>query len=115
MSVKVFITQDAIDSWMASERVQVTGDVLTFREGAVSARLVPGYYFVRMQAGDDGQNRLLGRVKVNAAVLALGAEAYMNSVILGENAYEVESGFVVKPTSGTADQDLLRALARESA
>jgi hypothetical protein len=114
MSVKVFITQDAIDTWLASDRVQVTGDAITFRETGASARLVPGYYFARLQAGDDGQNRLLGRVKANAAVLALGAEAYMDSVILGENAYEVESGFVVKPANDTRDEDLLRAVAKES-
>jgi hypothetical protein len=114
MSVKVFITQDVIDNWMEGDRVQVTGDVITFAAAGASARLVPAYHFVRMQAGDDGQNRLLGRVKVNATVLALGAEAYMNSVTLGENAYEVEPGFVVRPVRGTRDEDLLRAVARES-
>jgi hypothetical protein len=50
-----------------------------------------------VQAGSDQTFDLLGRVKTKAAVSALGAEVYMNSVILGETAYEVEVGFVAKP------------------
>ncbi len=110
MSVKVFITQEAIDSWLVSDRVQVEGDVMAFRGTGASARLVPAYHFLRLQAGDDVSNRLLGRVKVTAAVLAMGAEAYLNSVILGETAYEAEAGFVAKPSGETSDQDLLSAV-----
>ena len=67
----------------------------------VVLRLVPGCYFTTVQAGSDATFKLLGKVKGKAAVAALGAEMYMNSVILGETAYEVEVGFVAKPVGHT--------------
>jgi hypothetical protein len=110
MPAKVFIPQEAIDSWLLGDRVDVEGETLRLREHDVTVRLVPGYFFSKLQAGDDAQG-LLGRVKAKAAVLALGAEVYMSSVILGETAYEVEMGFVGKAVGASGDEALLAAMA----
>ena len=39
----------------------------------------------------------MGRVKEQRLIEALGAEVYMDSVVLGDNAYDVETGFVAVP------------------
>ena len=96
MSVKVFIPQDVVDSWVTTDKVELSGEVLTFRGSRLALRMVPGYYFDHVAGGSDEGHNLLGRAKAKAAINALGAEAYMNSVILGETAYEVEAGFVAK-------------------
>jgi hypothetical protein len=112
MSVKVFFPQDVVDSWINADKVELSGEVLTFRGPALVVRLVPGFCFTQVAGGSDEGHQLLGRVKSRAAVAALGAEVYMNSVILGETAYEVEAGFIAKPLdSGCARQVLVAALA----
>jgi hypothetical protein len=109
MSVKVFIPQDVVDSWVTADKVELSGEVMTFRGLGVALRMVPGYFFDHVAGGSDEGHNLLGRVKAKAAIAAMGAEAYMNSVILGETAYEVEAGFVAKPLDAACPRAVLVA------
>ena len=109
MSVKVFIPQEVVDSWVTADKVELSGEVMTFRGAGLAVRMVPGYYFDHVAGGSDEGHKLLGRAKVKAAINAMGAEAYMNSVILGETAYEVEAGFVAKPLDSTCTRAALVA------
>jgi hypothetical protein len=109
MSVKVFIPQDVVDSWVTADKVELSGEVMTFRGLGVALRMVPGYYFDHVSGGSDEGHNLLGRAKAKAAIAAMGAEAYMNSVILGETAYEVEAGFVAKPLDPACTRGVLVA------
>ena len=112
MPVKFFIPQETIDSWLSVERVNLEGEMLQLPGGNLVLRLVPGCYFTSVQAGSDQPFNLLGKVKTKAAVSALGAEVYLNSVILGETAYEVEVGFVAKPVGGALpDSSVVAAVA----
>jgi hypothetical protein len=104
MAVKLFIPQEAIDSWLSSERVSLDGEMLRLLNAGLVLRLTPGCYFRSLQAGSDQPLALLGKVKTKAAIAALGAEIYMNSVISGDTAYEVDVGFVAKPV-GTPGSD----------
>jgi len=110
MSIKVFLPQDVVDTWITADKVDLAGEVMTFRGSSVALRMVAGFHFDHVSGGLDEKNQLLGRVKSKAAVSALGAEVYMNSVIVGETAYEVEVGFIAKPIdSGCTRQVLLAA------
>ena len=109
MSVKVFIPQDVVDSWVTADKVELSGEVMTFRVPGLALRMVPGYYFDRVAGGSDEGHKLLGRAKAKAAIAAMGAEVYMNSVILGETAYEVEAGFVAKPLDSACTRATLVA------
>jgi hypothetical protein len=113
MSVKVFIPQDVVDSWVTADKVELAGEIMTFRSLGLSLRLVPGYFFGQVSGGSDEGHNLLGRAKLKAAIAAMGAEVYMNSVILAETAYEVESGFVAKPLDAAcARADLIAAMSK---
>lgn len=101
MSVKIFIPQDQVDTWVTTDKVDVAGEIMTFRNSRVSLRVVPAYFFDHVSGGSDAGHALLGRVKTKVAVGALGAEVYMNSVIVGETAYDVVVGFVGKPVDPT--------------
>ena len=112
MLIKVFLPQDVVDSWITADKVELAGEFMTFRGTGVVLRMIPGFYFDHVAGGSDEGAQLLGRAKSKAAVSALGAEVYMNSVILGETAYEVEAGFIAKPIeSGCTRRVLLAALA----
>ena len=102
--MKLFLPQEVVDTWITTDKVELAGEVMTFRGSGISLRMVPGFYFDHVAGGSDDGHLLLGRAKSKAAVSALGAEVYMNSVILGETAYEVEAGFVAKPTDSTCPQ-----------
>ncbi|MBN2577052.1 MAG: hypothetical protein JXP73_20990 [Deltaproteobacteria bacterium] len=110
MSVKCFLPQGVVDSWITADKVELSGEVMVFRGSSLSLRLVPGFYFDHVAGGRDEDHRLLGRVKSKAAVAALGAEVYMNSLILGETAYEVEAGFVAKPLDSACTRQALIAV-----
>jgi hypothetical protein len=112
MPVKLFIPQETMDSWLSSERVNLEGEMLRLPGAGLVLRLVPGCYFKSVQAGSDENFALLGKVKAKAAIAALGAEVYMNSVILGETAYEVDVGFVAKPMGHSGpDESLIAVIA----
>jgi hypothetical protein len=111
MALKLFISQDALDSWLSAERVVLDGENLRLAGTNIALRLTPGCHFMGVQAGHD-EHALLGRAKSKAAVTALGAEIYMDSVILGETAYEIETGFLAKPVGGAeSDAAIVRAIA----
>jgi hypothetical protein len=113
MSVKVFIPQDIVDSWVTADKAELTGEIITFRDLSVALRLVPGFFFGQLVGGSDEAHRLLGRAKVKAAIAAMGAEVYMNSVVLGETAYEVEPGFLAKPLNMACTRaDLVAAITK---
>lgn len=98
MSARIFISQAALDTWVSTERVDLQGDVLSLRPDGSAMTLVPASVFKSVSGGPD-RHGLVGKVKDEAAVAALGAEAYMTSVILGDAAYEVEPGFLAIPVA----------------
>jgi hypothetical protein len=114
MSTKVFLPQDLVDSWITADKVELAGEVMTFRGSSVALRLVPGFYFDHVAGGLDEGHQLLGRAKSKAAVAALGAEVYMNSIILGETAYEVEAGYVAKLIDPACTRQVLLAALAEA-
>jgi hypothetical protein len=99
MAVKVFISQGAIDSWISGELVEISDSRLSFRGRPGSLDLVPASLFQRISAGQTDPHTLVGKVLDEEAILALGGETYMSSVLLGEVAYDVEPGFVGVPVS----------------
>lgn len=114
MSLKIFLSQDVVDSWITADKVELSGEIMTFRGSGLAWRLVPGLYFDHVAGGSDEAAQLLGRVKSKAAVSALGAELYMNSLILGETAYEVQPGFIAKPVDPQCTREALLAALAEA-
>jgi hypothetical protein len=109
MSVKVFIPQELVDAWVTGDKVDLAGEMMTFRESRIVLRVVPGYFFDHASGGSDAGPKLLGRTRTKAALAALGAEAYMSSVIVGETAYDVEAGLIGKPIDAACTRQALAA------
>jgi hypothetical protein len=108
MAAKVFISQGVIDSWVSSDQAEISGSQLSFRARPGTLELVPASLFKRISAGKTDPHSLVGE----EAILALGGEAYMTSVLLGETAYDVEPGFLgaLAPADTQAVVETLRAL-----
>jgi hypothetical protein len=103
MPGKLFISQAAIDAWVSSDRVDLQGEVLTLRGGAGALRLRAASYFRKVAGDGDDRRALIGRVKDEDALAALGAEAYMTSVLFDDTAYDVEPGFLATPMGEIGD------------
>ena len=106
MADYLFVPQSVLDKWSEQGRIQVEGNVLTILGEKKDFTLTSAVRFLKMEAGDDTAG-LLQKVKTTAALKQMGAEHYMESVILGEVAYQVQQGFL-------ADANALRRAAAAS-
>src|SRR5713226_7609881 len=106
MADYLFVPQSVLDKWSEQGRIQVDGNVLTILGEGKDFALTSAVRFMKMEAGDDTAG-LLQKVKTTDALKQMGAEHYMESVILGESAYQVQQGFL-------ADANALRRAAAAS-
>jgi hypothetical protein len=106
MADYLFVPQSVLDRWSEQGKVQVDGHVLTILGENKAFALTSAVRFIKMEAGDD-VSRLLQKVKTTDALKQMGAEHYMESVILGDAAYQVQQGFL-------ADANALRRAAAVS-
>ncbi|TMA18029.1 MAG: hypothetical protein E6J88_19885 [Deltaproteobacteria bacterium] len=106
MADYLFVPQSVLDKWSEQGRIQVDGNVLTILGEGKNFALTSAVRFMKMEAGDDNAG-LLQKVKTTDALKQMGAEHYMESVILGESAYQVQQGFL-------ADANALRRAAAAS-
>jgi hypothetical protein len=106
MADYLFVPQSVLDKWSEQGRIQVDGNVLTILGENKNFALTSAVRFIKMEAGEDSA-KLLQKVKTTDALKQMGAEHYMESVILGESAYQVQQGFL-------ADANALRRAAAAS-
>jgi hypothetical protein len=106
MADYLFVPQSVLDKWSEAGRIAVDGNVLTILGENKNFSLTQAVRFMKMEAGDDTAG-LLQKVKTTDALKLMGAEHYMESVILGECAYQVQQGFL-------ADANALRRAAAAS-
>jgi hypothetical protein len=93
MADYLFVPQSVLDKWSEQGRIQVDGNVLTILGDGKHFALTSAVRFMKMEAGEDAAG-LLQKVKTTDALKQMGAEHYMESVILGEVAYAVQQGFL---------------------
>lgn len=95
---RLFIPQETLDLWVDEQRADIEENELTLADDGKVYHLATAVLFLREATGEDDPNDLVGRVKEEAQLTILGAEAYLDSVILEDNAYDVTRGFVAVPT-----------------
>ncbi|MCP4500603.1 MAG: hypothetical protein GY822_11645 [Deltaproteobacteria bacterium] len=90
----VFIPQNALDAWTDQGKTALDNNTLTLLKEERTVDLNPAVRFRSLQGADVDPHQLLGKVKTHSQLDELGAEHYMDSVILGDVAYQVEEGFM---------------------
>jgi len=103
MADYLFVPQSVLDKWSEQGKVAVDGHVLTLLAEGKSFQLTTAVRFLKMEAGED-VSKLLQKVKTVDALKQMGADHYMDSVVLGDSAYQVQQGFI-------AEANALRAAA----
>lgn len=97
---KLFISEERLDAWTADGKVVLDGETMTLKEIGRSFSIRPAVRFTSIAGSDPDAAELVGKVLDEAGLGELGAEHYMNSVILGDVAYDVQQGFLGDPIAG---------------
>src|SRR4051812_21934115 len=93
-SNRAFFPQEAVDHWLASDRISLEGEVLALLPDGPAFQLEGAVLFLsEVSTGEDTLD-LCGKVKTLAAVSELSGEHAPGSVVVGDHAYEVLEGFV---------------------
>lgn len=98
---RLFISEKRLDAWTADGKVSLDGEQMTLKEIQRSFTIRPAVLFLNVSGSDADVAELVGKVKDETDLEALGAEHYMNSVILGDVAYDVQQGFLGDPVAGS--------------
>jgi hypothetical protein len=94
---RVFFPQAALDQWISDGKVDLAGDELTIKPEARRYRILEAARIMREVTGLPDGNELVGKVKTRQYLNGLGADLLENSMVLGDNAYDVIPGFVGAP------------------
>lgn len=94
---RLFVPQAMLDQWLSEDRIEVQGEVMITKPEGQRLTLTTAVLFKQEVTGSEDQHELLGRVKDVEQLAQLGAEHYADSVILGDNAYQVVEGFAGTP------------------
>lgn len=100
---RIFFPQDALDRWLASGDIEVSGNELTIVAEARRYRIAEGARIVREVTGSPDQNDLVGKVKSKRFLEELGAELLETSMIIGDNGYDVLPGWLGSPATPWSD------------
>jgi hypothetical protein len=96
---RLFVSQELLDQWAVEGKIELSGNQLKILSEDRTFALTPGVRFLQLAAGED-RPALLGKVKSEEQLAAIGGELYMSSVLLGEDAYDVQSGFLADVAGG---------------
>ena len=86
---RLFWPQELLDEWVVEEKAAIEGDVLSTAEDRLRYKLAQAVHFVADVADGSDPHRLVGKVKEIATLEAMGAEHYMDSVLIEDSAYQV--------------------------
>lgn len=93
----LFISQERLDAWSADGKVILEGERMTVTALGRSFSISPAARFLKVAGDEEDPNDLLNRVKTEEDIVAMGGDLYMNSVIHGDIAYDVQPGFLGVP------------------
>jgi hypothetical protein len=105
MQNRVFFPQAALDQWIVDGTVDLQESELTILAEARRYKLAEGIHVTKEVTGEPDPNELLGKVKSRNFLNELGAEVMESSMIIGDNAYDVVSGWLGTPV-GTFQEHL---------
>lgn len=106
MGEKLFFSQDILDAWCEEQKVKVEGDVLTINRTPPSKfKLIPAYRVIKVAGGGEDTKKWVNKVKTREELEAAGADIYMNSILIGETAFDAEYGYLAEPLKEPAKKE----------
>lgn len=91
---RIFVSQQRVQQWTEEGRVSVEGNIMNLPELGRTFKLTEAFYVERVVSEGGDAFKLTGRVKTRSQIASLGGEVFLNSLIIGDAAYEGDPGFV---------------------
>lgn len=99
---RIFVSQRRVQQWTEEGRVAIDGNQMSLPELGRTFRLTEAFFVQRAVSEDGDQFKLAGRVKTRTQIATLGGEVFLNSLIIGDTAYEGDPGFIGEPAATPA-------------
>ena len=96
-SNRLFWPQETMDEWIVEEKATIENDMLKILDDGHLYKLSQAVHFVADVGDGTDPHKLIGRVKEVETLTEIGAEHYMDSVLIEDSAYEVVPGFTGEP------------------
>jgi hypothetical protein len=106
---RVFFPQQALDSWLEQGRIALVDDEMTLKPDGQRYRLTSAIRIMEEVAEGTDPHGLVGKVKTIEQIAELGGDHQADSLVLGDNAYQVIEGFL-----GDANEEQERAAVASS-
>ena len=103
MANRVFFPQLLLDQWGVEGKIDLTGNELVVLSEGRKYKIVESVRVIAEVTGANDPHGIVGKVKPNAALEEIGAEILENSMIIGDNAYDVVPGWVGTPATTFKD------------
>ena len=117
---RLFWPQELLDQWIVDEKISLEGERLTIQKERRTYRVKQAVFFFADVGDGEDTHKLVGRVKEVQQLDDMGAEKYMDSVLVQDSAYQVVSGFVgeqfpiEESTTGERADDIEGAVANHT-
>jgi hypothetical protein len=100
---RVFFPQTCLDQWCVEGKIELTpSELVVLSEGRRYAIIEVVRVVVEVTGAGDPHG-FIGKVKSKAELEGMGAEILENSMIIGDNAYDVVPGWAGCPSTPFAD------------
>ena len=103
MQNRVFFPQLLLDQWGIEGKIDLTGNELVVLAEGRKYRIEECVRVVAEVTGANDPHGFIGKVKPKAQLDEMGAEILENSMIIGDNAYDVVPGWAGTPVSSFKD------------
>ncbi len=92
----IFISQEQMEKYISEGVADISNNNIVLRlDKTYIGNLEDAVYFLRNVVNPSDSRDLIGRVLTKDEVKSLNADIMKNSVIIGDDAYDVEEGFMV--------------------
>lgn len=110
MRNRVFFPQACLDQWGVEGKIELTStELLIIAEGQRYA-ITEVVRVVREVTGSPDIHEIVGKVRPKGELEKIGAEILENSMVIGDNAYDVVQGWAGTPTAPFDQQVAIRSL-----
>jgi hypothetical protein len=93
---RLFVSSSALDGWVLSGQADLLRDELRLRNGN-RYQVEEAAHVLSEVTGSGDAHGLVGRVVALRELATLGAEVLDRSMVIGDLAYDVVSGFLARP------------------
>jgi hypothetical protein len=102
----LFIPQPIYDAWDSDGKVTVEARLVRLASGEASFTVEPAVRFTKSVGRPGDPLNLIGAVRRIEDLAGLGGDHYLGSVLIGDNAYEVDEGYLATPAAGNGGKPL---------